>query len=504
MATPAVSLSQPALVYSPEWWLKRLLARLRTQRLECTEYYDFYEGRQPLAFASETFSQTFGTRYRRLPANFMPRVVDAERERLIVQGFRFGGESTPDKSIWRIWQDNQMDAESQIAHEIALAKGVAYALVAPTTAGPLITIEDPYETTLETAPGNRRLRLAALKVWLDDDGYMRAYLYLPAFIFKYRSVQRRVDDASWSWESTTWEPYIEEGEDFPVRNDLGVVPVIPLLNRPRRDGTGRSEIKNVMGNQNAINKLRFDALVAAEAVAFPQRWMTNIDIPVDPDTGKPISPFKPGVTQLWATRRPTPDEVAEYPIAQFPEPKFGEFPQATLAPYIDMIREEVVEMAAISGTPYYQLVGPPTSVAPSGESVKASEAALIKKVEAQEVHFGEGWEEVGRVVLMASGQTSKARSDGETIWKDAETRNEAARTDSILKQYVAGLLPDELAMEELGYSPQQIERAAAIKAAKAFEVASRVAAIRLAEPTAPVIRTFGRDSAGNPIITRSA
>jgi hypothetical protein len=493
-------------LYSPEWWLKRLIARLRAQRLECTEYYDFYEGHQPLAFASDSFNETFGRRYRRLPANFMPRVVDAERERLVVQGFRFGGESAPDKSIWRIWQDNQMDAESQIAHEIALCKGVAYALVAPPNGhpSPLITIEDPYETTLETAPGNRRLRLAALKVWLDDDGYMRAYLYLPDFIYKYRSAQKRVDDGSWSWESTTWQPYIEESEDFPVANKLGVVPVIPLLNRPRRDGTGRSEIKNVMGNQNAINKLRFDALVASEAVAFPQRWMTNIDIPIDPDTGKPVSPFKPGVTQIWATRKPAADEIAEYGTGQFPQPAFGQFPQADLKPYIDMIREEVVEMAAISGTPYYQLVGPPTSVAPSGESVKASEAALVKKVEAQEVHFGEGWEEVGRVVLMASGQTSKARSDGETIWKDAETRNEAARTDSILKQYVAGLLPDELAMEELGYSPQQIERARALKLAKAAKVASGAPQITLDQPTAPVIRSFGRDARGNPIITRSA
>jgi hypothetical protein len=63
-----------------------------------------------------------------------------------------------------------------------------------------------------------------------------------------------------------------------------------------------------------------------------------------------------------------------------------------------------------------------------------------------------------RVALLAAGQASKARTDGETIWADPETRNEAARTDSILKQYQAGLLPDEFALEELGYSQQQIER----------------------------------------------
>jgi hypothetical protein len=63
-----------------------------------------------------------------------------------------------------------------------------------------------------------------------------------------------------------------------------------------------------------------------------------------------------------------------------------------------------------------------------------------------------------RVAMLADGQTAKARTDGETIWADPETRNEAARTDSILKQYQAGLLSQEVALEELGYSQQQIAR----------------------------------------------
>lgn len=465
---PLLNLSAPLEVDSPEWWLKRLLTRLTHRQEECAEYHDFYEGDQPLAFASDKFAQIFGRRYRRLPSNFMPLIVDAERERLIIQGFRFGSRPESDKGIWRIWQDNQLDAESQIAHEIALVKGAAYVLVAPPPTGqssPVITIEDPTETILETAPGNRRIRLAALKVWDDDDGYRRAYLYRPDWIYKYRSLERRTA-SSWSFDQTTWEPYRERGEDFPVRNALGVVPVIPLLNRPRRDGVGRSEIAPVMGNQNAINKLRFDALVASEFVAFPQRWAINIDIPIDPDTGKPIAPFKPGVDNLWAVRRPTTTESAEYGD-KVPPPSFGQFPAADLKPYFDGISNELGLMSSESRTPYHYFLGTPTSVPPSGESLKSSEAPLVKKIVAQSLHFGEGWEETMRVAMIAANQPSKARTDGETIWADPETRNEAARTDSILKQFQAGLLADEFAMEELGYSQQQIERNAAIKARQA-------------------------------------
>jgi hypothetical protein len=63
-----------------------------------------------------------------------------------------------------------------------------------------------------------------------------------------------------------------------------------------------------------------------------------------------------------------------------------------------------------------------------------------------------------RVALLASGQTAKARTDGETIWADPETRNEAARTDSVIKQWESRLITQEVALEELGYSQQQIER----------------------------------------------
>ena len=121
-------------------------------------------------------------------------------------------------------------------------------------------------------------------------------------------------------------------------------------------------------------------------------------------------------------------------------------------------------MASISRTPYHYLLGTPQSVPPTGESIKSSEAPLVKKVIAEAVHLGEGWEETMRLALIASNQTAKARSDAETMWTDPETRNEGARTDAIIKQYQVGLLPDQFALEQLGYSAQQIERIAAMKA----------------------------------------
>jgi hypothetical protein len=457
--------------YSVEWWMRRLVRRLRARKAGLDELASFHDGNQPLIFLAEQYRRTVGRKYGdNMPANFMTRVVDAEKERLTVTGFRYGDETESDREVWRIWQDNQLDAESQIAHEIALVKGIAYALVTPSSDGALITIEDPCETIVETSPGSRRLRAAGLKMFGDEEGYQRIYLYLPNEVYRFRSVHKYVDEnedprGDWSMENATWEPF--DGDDFEavIPNPLQTVPLVPLANRPRRDGTGRSEIEPVIGNQLAINKLRFDMLVASETVAFPQRWFTNIDIPINPDTGQPLAPFKPGLDVLWGVRRPTPAEMAEYGD-KMPQPQFGQFDQAQLTPYIDAIRQEIVELAAISATPYYQLVGPPTSVAPSGESIKSSEAALVKKSKGESIHLGEGWEETMRLALIATGQASKARTDAETMWADFEMRSEAVRTQSVMLQWEKGLIPDDFALEELGYSQQTIRRIKAMREAQ--------------------------------------
>jgi hypothetical protein len=491
---------QPLVPLTPPWWLARLLPQLVGQARACGPFADFYEGNQPLAFASQKFLQVYGARFGSYHANFMPLVVDAERERLVVTGFRFGDKPEADKGVWALWQDNQMDAESQIAHEIALSKGKAYVAVDPFAEEPTITVEDPAEVIVESAPGNRRKRLAGLKVFTSDDGYARAILYLPDDIYFYRSERARTDSTYSTLTDVRWVndvPLNAESNEF--QNKLGAVPIVPLVNRPRRDGSGRSEIEPVMGNQLAINFLRYAALIGSDTAALPQRWAKNLDVQIDDATGKPKEPFRQGRDTLWATKRPTPEEMAEYGD-QFPDTEFGQFPAASLEPYVRMIEEEIGMMASNSRTPYHYLLGSPTSVPPSGESLKSSEAPMVKKVEAQSIHFGEAWEEVMRLALIANNQRGKAgRSSGaETLWADAETRNEAARTDSILKQYQAGLLDDQSALTQLGYSPQEIER---IMAQKAAEKAARAAAAPPPTPPAGPL-TIGTDGNGNTVVGR--
>ena len=459
---------------SAEWWLGRLLARLEARRFDLDTFEAYYDGHQPLAFASQKFRDAFGSRFREFSSNFMSLVVDAPCERLEVQGFRFA-DAEGDADIWRrVWQENDLDAGSQLAHTEALMKGVAYAIVEPSGDGvPLVTIEDPLDCGGEVAPKDRRERVAALKRWVDDDGHLVAYVHLPDAVFKYRSLGKAAPvvtpdlptgELALENAGVQWTRLEVDGEEWPLPNPLGVVPVVPLPNRPRLSGRswsvtgvqvrldGRSEIAAVMSNQDAINKYRVDALVSSEFAAFRQRWAIGIDIPLDPETGRPIEPFKPAVDRLWTFPRPDPED----PNQSFPQ--VGEFAATDLLPYKLMIETEVGHISSISRIPYHFFLGQPQAIPPSGESLKSSEAGLVRKVGRIALHLGEGWEEVMRLCLLAMGDPRGSIRSAETIWQDPETQNEAVRTDAVLKQFQAGVIDLESAQEQLGYSPEQVRQ----------------------------------------------
>ncbi len=185
-----------------------------------------------------------------------------------------------------------------------------------------MTIESPLQVVVETEPGKSWKRRAALKRWLDDDGRYRAELYLPDGIYKFRSAQRSEWFSAPTWASVAqWIRDEPAGEPWPVPNPLKVVPIVPIPNRPRLIGDGQSEIAMVMSNQDAINKLRADALIASEFASFRQRWIIGMDIPIDPETGQPVEPFRSAVDRLWMVPPPDPDDPNP------PKVEFGEFVQ---------------------------------------------------------------------------------------------------------------------------------------------------------------------------------
>lgn len=427
---------------TPAGALEELDERLALRQTALQLFEDYYEGRHRLAFASTKFRNAFGGLFGAFADNWCGLVVDSSEERLNIDGFRMGaaGEGA-DQDAWRIWQANSLDLDSQLAHTDALVFGSAFVTVwaGQDPSIPSITVESARQCIVGYAAGSRRTRVAALKKWLGDDEYFYATLYMPDAIFKFRS-QSKSTGQVFGTQKTQW--IARPGEEAPIPNPLGVVPVIELRNLPRVMGPGRSELEQIIPIQDATNKLIADMMIASEFSAFKQRWVTGLEIPTD-ESGNPIEPFKAAVDRLW--------------ISESADTRFGEFQQTDLGVYVRAVEMLVQHAATLSRTPphYFLLNG---GQAPSGEAITSAEAGLVAKVHRKMRSFSEGWEEVMRLAFAVIGDQERATAyDAEVIWANPAYRSESALVDALLKLSTLGV-PREQLWADAGYTPQQIER----------------------------------------------
>lgn len=375
-------------------------------------------------------------------------VVDAAEERLNVEGFRVGDAPEGDEDAWRIWQANDMDGQSQLAHTDALVGGVSYVIpwFGAEDGTPEITVANAHDAIVECHPKMHRQRRAGLRLYRDEWGHDHAELFLPDGVHLFRSSQPQadfatVDTANMGWDAEGVQP-----------NPLGVVPVIELPNRPRTRNSRhgvivQSEIRSIIPLQDAVNKLVADMLVASEKQALPARWATGLEPPVDPETNQPV---KPEV------------DTAELMINTDPAGGFGVFQAADLRNFTIAIDLMIQHIASISRTPPHYLNSSADRL--SGESIKAAESGLVSKVHRKQRFFGEAWEETMRLAGQIAGLPQLSGADGaEVIWADAETRTDSQLADSLVKKKDLNV-PDEQLWEDAGYSPQQIARFKAMRA----------------------------------------
>lgn len=460
---------------SPEWWLRRLHVRICKRRPLLVRLIDYYDGDHPLEFTSEEFRNAFGGLFKALAENWCRLVPDVVEERLNIGGFRVGDNQSADSAAWALWQANEMDAQSSIAHLDALICGGTFATAWYGEDGqPEFTIEHPLSAEVETHPKHRRRRRAGLRVWRDDDGHDHAELFLPDAVWAFISEQKVTDDNPLELDAVQvrWRPDVNSGldvdDDGRMANPLGVVPMVPLPNRPRvvpdrkRGLAGQSEIVDVIPLQDAVNKLLADMIVTSEFHAGPQRWATGLETPKDPVTNQPI----PIDFAALAKSRllSVPDTGA----------KFGNFDVADTQNYTRAIEMVVSQIASISRTPPHYMN--PSADRLSGESIKAAETGLVAKTGRKMRHFGEGWEELIRIGGRITDNPELQRDDLETIWGDPESRTESEHIDAISKMASIGV-HREILQERAGLSQVEIARNRMLNAADDLDQA-------LAEQTA--------------------
>ncbi|MEU4570843.1 phage portal protein [Micromonospora sp. NPDC023956] len=374
--------------------------------------------------------------------------ADAIEERVDLEGFRLPGASGADADLWRIWQANSLDEESQLAHLDALVLGRSFIVVgsgddtpdAPSPADgdgdrdpavPLVTVESSNEVTVELDPRTRRV-VAAAKVYQDGPA-RRATLYLPD-----RTVWVERRDARW----------VEVDRDV---HDLGVVPVVPLTNRPRlARREGRSQFERVIGLTDAAARALTNAQIATEVLAVPQRYVlgaTKGDF-VDRD-GNVLTTWESYFGAIWGMANK--------------DAKVGQFSAADLTNFKTIVDHYASLVAGVTGLPMRYL-GQSTTNPPSAEGIRADESRLIKTCERFERTAGGSWELTMRIVRrIIDGEWDPALAQMETLWRDPATPTRAQAADAAVKLYTAPpgqrpIVPLRQTRETLGFSQVQIAR----------------------------------------------
>lgn len=461
---------------TPEWWREVLLVELDKQRKRVELLENYALGEHPLpepprAMQADVFAEAkraFASLCRMGVTNWVALVASAPAERLHVRGFRFGDDLDAAAQAQQLWADNGLEAESQLLHDTVFQTGQAYSIVWPGEVVGTATVTFEHPSQVIVAYDSSRNPTAALKRWKADDGRIMVTLYLPDFLYKWRTRSRRPEfgiangDLTWQERVVPLEPGGEENEPWPLPNPLNEVNVtefpVNIGLRARPFGGGRSEFDAVLPIQDRINKTIFDRLVTGESQAFRQRYTIGWDPPLGPD-GKPDrrAILEASQSKLWMFPGGANGEQVQV----------GELGQANFSPFIDAVESDVNAMAAISKTPPHYLLGAMENIAADG--IVAAESGLVSKATAHSKVLAVPHGRTMRLAMKAAGHQNT--STPTTVWEDIERRSWAEKIDGLTKLQALGVPAEALWALVPDVTPQQVEEWRRLKAAEPPEPA---------------------------------
>lgn len=399
--------------------------------------------------------------------------VDVLNERINLDGF-----SAPEElKVSDIFNANNLDLEASLGHLDSLVYGISYIVVGTGNnelgePNPLITIESPNSMVGLYNTRTRGLD-AALKVLYSKGEPVYGTLY------------KKNETVSFAIEKGV---YYEDERDI---HNLGKVPVVRLINRPRSsDLQGRSEIsQTIMSLTDAGVRTFMGAEIAREFYSAPQRYLVggNKQDFLDAD-GNPIDAWTAYMGKMLITG------VNE----EGNNPTVGQFAANSPAPYIELINSYIQQISSETGIPA-SFLGYTTANPASADAINASQSRLIKKAEDRAQAFGKAWVEVIKLALLVrDGNISEEANSIRPIWRSAATPTKAADADAAVKLVQAGILlaDSEVTYTRLGLT--EVEKETLRKEKKAAATSGLVANLAaLAQQTRQTNPTAAELSANN-------
>ena len=402
-------------------------------------YIDYYDGRHPLAFATEKFKTAFGQTLKNMRDNLCPIVVDAVADRMEVINFAGDDEKkTVDTTSWKLWQREKMELVSNETHVEAAKTGCAYVIVWGDEQNKAkFYLQDSRQCVI-IEDEDTGTPLYGAKQWVTVDKFVRLTLYYPDRTEKYISDKKRTSNST-PMKAENFIP-VSGDEQAVTENTFNTIPMFEFECLP--------VLRDAMPIQDALNKTIADKLVAMEFAAYPQRYATGLEPPANEITGKKELPFKAGVDRLWFTG----DKDA----------KFGQFHAADLKAFLEVADAYRLEMARVSGTPLH-FFSINTSDAISGEALKTLESRFTKKVKRLCINFGSVWAAAMKLAMQIEQKSPPENLTAQ--WESPEQRSEKEVWEVLGLKDKLGV-PKETLWEEAGYTSEDIVKFKAAMSAR--------------------------------------
>lgn len=463
MALPIEPIPASVTTYSQEdldLILRYELGLLGQEIDDFERFRDYYDGRQELVFGTAKFKETFGSAFEKFRSNWCGPVVDAMADKLLVEGLLLGTtdeeRQTNDetaRTIWNILRRNDIDEQQSDLHEGALVEGRGYVIVWPST-NPEQRIRVDWNPAdlmrVRYADDDPRKIVWAMKRWLTPSGNVYITVYTPAFIYKYVESSREMTTNTRQGidairpnnsPSFSYAPRTVPGEDWPLRNPFGVVPVVEFINKHG------SELDDVIPLQDGVNYLMLQAFTAAGFQGFPQRgFFSGVR---EPEGGWSNEPGK-----VWQV---PPDLDAEGALHYGSNFEFGTADLGELRSLVEMTLQHLALQSKTPVRMFFESDRGGRGDSPSGESLLVEDQPLLDKVEDRQRRFGNAWYRVAQLISRMDGQLPDELPIGEARWKDPRSKYRSALIEEGAKMVKDMGMPLKFVVTQLGFTQDEID-----------------------------------------------
>jgi hypothetical protein len=371
------------------------------------------------------------------------KAVDVLARRVHLEGFYLSGSSALEDSGFNdLVEENRLLLNSEQAVTSALMMAPAFVTV---TAGDVAAGEPRALVTYRSA-------LYATGEWDSRRGMLRSGLSIVAVDHQTKRVTEfvmylpnRAIIAKWTGQ--VWD--LRQ-----VVHDLGV-PMEPLPFRPELERPfGRSRItRAVMSITDRAVRTALRTEVSAEFYSAPQRYALGVSEEDFQDAdGNPVPGWRSIMGRLLTLQKADDDDK---------QPSVGQFPQQSMTPHLEQMRQAAAEFAAETDL-MPDTLGVIQDNPSSAEAIDARKEELRLTAESCIGTFGAAHNRVARLVLAMLDGSPAAQAEWRKVrsrWRNPATPSQASAADATVKMISAGVFaPDsEVAYDGLSLTEDQRE-----------------------------------------------